>query len=166
MKTIRTILLTALMLPMLAFAEGKMAYVDPLQAIVGSDEVKGVQQRMEGDIQDEKAKLQKLGSEIQQINQRMEKEGMTLSEKEKKQLQNEREYKMNEYQSLSQLVQKRLQTEQQEIMERMQPKFMTAVEQVAQEEGLEMVVSSQALLYAKPDMDITLKVTQKINQMQ
>lgn len=161
-----SIILTAMLmaLPGLALAEKKIAFVNPMQAISESEEVQASQLEMQSDMGDEREKLQTLQREIQQIQQKLQKESMTLSDKEKQNLQDERESKMIEARQLSKLVQKRMQGEQQEIVEKMRPKVMKAVEEIANEEGYDVVLNIQAIMYAQDGMDITEQVVQKLNE--
>lgn len=159
------IVLTALLaLPGLALAEKKIAFVNPVQAISQTEEVQASQMELQGSFNDERQKLQRLQQEVQQIQQKLQQEGAELDETEKKNLQNERESKMIEARQLSQLLQKRMQGEEQEIMETMRPKVMEAVEEIADEEGYDLVLNIQAVMYAKEGMDITAQVVEKLNE--
>lgn len=166
MTSFRAILFSILLMPALAFAEGKIAVINFMQAVGETEEVKQSSEEMQADLQEETAKLQKLYDEISGIEQKMQKESMTLSQKEKKDLRDRRESKMIEFRSLQQMVQKRQQEGSQEIMKRMEPKVVEAVREVAEAEGYDIVVAKEAVLFSKPDMEITGKVTQKLNQMQ
>jgi outer membrane protein len=159
-------MLTAVLmtLPGLALAEKKIAFVNPMQAISQSEQVQASQMEMQSDMGDEREKLQKLQREIQQIQQKLQKESMTLSDKEKQNLQDKRESKMIEARQLSKLVQKRMQGEQQEIVKEMRPKVMKAVEEIANEQGYDVVLNIQAIMYAEDGMDITKQVVQKLNE--
>ena len=161
-----SIMLTAVLmtLPGLALAEKKIAFVNPMQAISQSEQVQASQMEMQSDMGDEREKLQKLQREIQQIQQKLQKESMTLSDKEKQNLQDKRESKMIEARQLSKLVQKRMQGEQQEIVKEMRPKVMKAVEEIANEQGYDVVLNIQAIMYAEDGMDITKQVVQKLNE--
>jgi outer membrane protein len=165
MRNLSIILTAVLMtLPGLALAEKKIAFVNPMQAISQSEEVQASQMEMQSDMGDERAKLQKLQKEIQQIQQKLQKENMTLSDKEKQNLQDERESKMIEARQLSKLVQKRMRGEQQEIVKKMRPKVMKAVEEIAKDKGYDVVLNIQAVMYARDGMDITKQVVQKLNK--
>lgn len=166
MKKLHAIIFSLALIPGLALAEGKIAVINVMQAVGETEEVKKSSEELKADLQEESQKLQKLYEEISAIEQRMQKEGMTLSGKEKQDLQDKRQSKMIEFRSLQQMVQKRQQEGSQEIMKRMEPKVMKAVREVAQKEGYDIVIAEQAVLYSLPDMNITGKVTQKLNQMQ
>ncbi len=160
------IIMTAILitLPQLAVAEKKIGFVNPRQAISQSEEVQASQLEMKSDMGDERAKLQKLQKEIQQIDQKLQKENMTLSDKQKKNLQDKRESKMIEARQLSKLVQKRMKGEQQQIVKKMRPKVMEAVKEIANNQGYDVVLNVQAVMYADEGMDITQQVIKKLNE--
>jgi outer membrane protein len=162
MRNLFTIMMM-LAAPGLAMAEKKIAFVNPIKAISQSEEVQASQLEMKSAMGDERQKLQNLRKEIQQINQKMQKESMTLSDKQKQNLKDKRESKMIEARQLSKLVQKRMKGEQQEIVKEMRPKVMKAVNEIAENEGYDVVLNIQAVMYANEGMDITNQVVQKLN---
>lgn len=165
MNMIRAFFVALVFLPGVALAEGKIAVIDINQALGETEEVKSRSQEMQTDLKDETEKMQKLYDDISQIEQRMQKESMTMSQKEKQDLQDKRQSKMIEFRSLQQMVEKRRKQGSQEIMQAMQPKVMDAVSEVAQAEGYDLVVVKEAVLFNNPGMDITNLVTKKLNQM-
>ena len=90
---------------------------------------------------------------------------MTLSKDQKRELTDKRDGKMFEFRSLQQTVQKRVNEDQQELLELMRPKFELAVSTVASDKKLDLVLNKQAALYTNGEFDITREVTQKINSM-
>lgn len=163
MRSLVFVLIALVSLPGLALAEKKIALVNPIEAIRKSNEVKASQMEMQSNFGDEREKLQKLQKEISQIDQKLKKEGMTLSDKKKKNLQDKRQSKVIEARQLQKLVQKRMKGEQQEILKKMRPKVMKAVEDVAKEKGYDMVLNVQAVMYAGEGLDITSQVVKKLN---
>ena len=102
---------------------------------------------------------------MENLRGRLEKEGMTMSEDEREQLQTQGQQKMIELQNLRQSAQRKLNKGQQEILQVMEPKLKQAVETVAERENLDMVLNAQAVVYVKSDMDITEAVTKQLNSM-
>lgn len=165
MTTMRTILFTLLMLPLLAVAEQKIAVIDPMQALVDTEEVKSRNARLEASLETESRRLRTLRDEITKIEEKMQRDGMTMSRQEREKLTDDREAKGLEFQTLQQSLQRRVNNDRQELLESMEPKLLQAIEAVAQARGLDMVVSAQAMVYVKPELDITSDVTQRLNQL-
>lgn len=159
------LLAVALMLPLFAQAEGRTGVVDPIGALQEAKEFQDRFGKLESSLKDEQNRLDRLGGEVENMRGRLEKEGMTMSEDEREQLQTQGQQKMIELQNLRQSAQRKLNKGQQEILQVMEPKLKQAVETVAERENLDMVLNAQAVVYVKSDMDITEAVTKQLNSM-
>ena len=159
------LLAVALMLPLFAQAEGRTGVVDPIGALQEAKEFQDRFGKLEASLKDEQNRLDRLGGEVENLRGRLEKEGMTMSEDEREQLQTQGQQKMIELQNLRQSAQRKLNKGQQEILQVMEPKLKQAVETVAERENLDMVLNAQAVVYVKSDMDITEAVTKQLNSM-
>ena len=159
------LLAVALMLPLFAQAEGRTGVVDPIGALQEAKEFQDRFGKLEASLKDEQNRLDRLGGEVEDLRGRLEKEGMTMSEDEREQLQTQGQQKMIELQNLRQSAQRKLNKGQQEILQVMEPKLKQAVETVAERENLDMVLNAQAVVYVKSDMDITEAVTKQLNSM-
>jgi len=159
------LLAVVLMLPLLAQAEGRTGVVDPIGALQEAKEFQNRFGKLESSLKDEQNRLDRLGGEVEALRGRLEKEGMTMSEDEREQLQTQGQQKMIELQNLRQSAQRKLNKGQQEILQVMEPKLKQAVQTVAERENLDMVLNAQAVVYVKSDMDITEAVTKQLNSM-
>jgi outer membrane protein len=159
------LLAVVLMLPLSAQAEGRTGVVDPIGALQEAKEFQDRFGQLEASLKDEQNRLDRLGGEVENLRGRLEKEGMTMSEDEREQLQTQGQQKMIELQNLRQSAQRKLNKGQQEILQVMEPKLKQAVETVAERENLDMVLNAQAVVYVKSDMDITEAVTKQLNSM-
>ena len=159
------LLAVALMLPLFAQAEGRTGVVDPIGPLQEAKECQDRFGKLESSLKDEQNRLDRLGGEVENLRGRLEKEGMTMSEDEREQLQTQGQQKMIELQNLRQSAQRKLNKGQQEILQVMEPKLKQAVETVAERENLDMVLNAQAVVYVKSDMDITEAVTKQLNSM-
>ena len=159
------LLAVVLMLPRFAQAEGRAGVVDPIGALQEAKEFQDRFGQLEASLKDEQNRLDRLGGEVENLRGRLEKEGMTMSEDEREQLQTQGQQKMIELQNLRQSAQRKLNKGQQEILQVMEPKLKQAVETVAERENLDMVLNAQAVVYVKSDMDITEAVTKQLNSM-
>ena len=135
------LLAVALMLPLFAQAEGRTGVVDPIGALQEAKEFQDRFGKLESSLKDEQNRLDRLGGEVENLRGRLEKEGMTMSEDEREQLQTQGQQKMIELQNLRQSAQRKLNKGQQEILQVMEPKLKQAVETVAERENLDMVLS-------------------------
>lgn len=165
MQTTKLIALLLMLVPALAMADTKVAVLDPMTAVVNTDFVKNRQVKLQAELQDKEARARKLANELQSMQENMQKNGMTMSKDEKTKLQDSFTTKNMEFQSLKQLVQKRVQDDQQDVLETVQPKLEQAVNDFAKAHNIDVVLSSQAILFVKPDIDITKAITDSLNKM-
>lgn len=165
MKKIKLLLCGLLLVPAVSLAETRIAVLDPLQAIFETAEAKKRTSQLESDMKSKEQEIGKLRDEIIAIDQRLKKDSMTMSQNEQKQLADERDAKMLDFRSRTQLAQKRIEGEQQELLKAMEPKLKSALEALAKEQGYDLILSRQAALFVTEEVDITRAVTQKINQM-
>jgi outer membrane protein len=165
MKTTKMLFAALLVLPMLAFAEPKIVVVDPERALGETEEVKARIGKFQSDMQGQENKLRKLRDDIMKIEERLQKEGVTMSRDQGQALTDERDAKMIEFRSLQQLVQQRLQQSQEELQAVMSPKLEKAVADLSKEKGYDLVLVKQAVLFSSQSVDITADVTKQINKM-
>lgn len=163
MTLTRTVLLSLLFVPLLASASGKIAVVDPMQALMEAEEVRERNAKLEESIEREGMRLRELRNQIGQIEGRLQREGMTMSSQERNKLTDEREAKGLEFQSLQQSIKRRVDSDREELLEHMEPKLLRAIEAVVEEREIDVVLNAQAVVFAKPDMDITSEVTRRLN---
>lgn len=154
----------AVLVPALAMAEGRVGVVDPLGALQAADNVKAKMAALEKELAGDEMKLNELNNQVGQLQQKLQKDGMTMSADEQEKLRTEGQQKVIEIQSLQRKLQKRAGDAQRELLEEMQPKLQQAVSAVAKKENLDMVVNAQAVIFVKPDLDITEAVTQQLNK--
>lgn len=165
MQKTKLIALLVMLVPVFAAAETKIAVLDPMAAVINTDFVKSRQLKLQDELKDKEARARKLATELQAMQENMQKNGMTMSKDEKTKLQDSFTTKNMEFQSLKQLVQKRVQDDQQDVLETIQPKLEQAVNDFAKAHSIDMVVNAQAILYVKPEVDITKAITDSLNKM-
>ncbi len=167
MRTIftKTALLVALLLPAMAFAAEKMAVVDPMEALLNSSAVKSRNAQLEKSIEAEGQRLRKLRDELVKIEERLQRDGMTMSKSERNKLNDEREEKGFRFQAMQQSINRRVEEDRQDLLAEMEPILLRAIEEVAKEKKVDMVISANAVVYGKPEIDITSDVTKRINQL-
>lgn len=165
MKTIKLAVLALVLAPALAMAEIKIAVIDPIGAIAETAEVKTRTGKLEADMKNKEAEMLKLRDEILAIEEKLQKDGLTMSKDQQKSLSDQRDAKMNDFRSRQQLAQKRIESDRNEMLQLMEPRLKLAVDEIAKEGQYDLVLTRQAALFAKEEIDITRKVTQKMNQM-
>lgn len=166
MKKIMSILGIVLMfVAPLAFAEKiRIAVVDLQGAVTASEEVKTIAEQLKTEFKDEDQKIRNLQTKLRELQEKQKKDGAIMSEAEGRKLMEEGTRLANELKFLTQESQRRLQGRQQELIGPILQRAQGAVEEVIKEGGFDIVLRREAVLEYSPDMDITKKVTAKLNK--
>lgn len=161
-------ILTALAILALApcsFA-GKVAVLNIEQAVLATDDAKKAEKAMQG--QKEYSALIAKAESLKADYETLAKEEKTQSETwtaEKKQESQKKIKKLNEdYQEVGKKIQTQQQAVFMQIMQEMQPKLKAAVDEVVAAEKIDVILKSQAVFFAGPTVDITSKITEKLNK--
>lgn len=144
-------------------ADLKIAVIDPIKAISGTDQYKKAIADLEKQVAGDKAKATRLQGELNTCKQKMAKDAATMSATEVSKLRTDCEAKYSEYQVLGQKLTKIVSEREQAVLADIGPKLQAAVDALVKEGGYDMVVQREALLFVKPEFDISAKVTAKMN---
>ncbi len=149
-----------------AFAQDKVVVFDPMGAVMATDAAKAKFDKLQksADFAAGKAKVDGLKADIQALQASFQKDGLTWSAEQRA----ENDKKMQSLGADYQFQAKKLQTEQQQlaqqIMQEMGPKMEAVVKQLVESEKISLIVDSKAVMMAKPEIDLTPKVTQLLNK--
>ncbi|MDO6571640.1 MULTISPECIES: OmpH family outer membrane protein [unclassified Gilvimarinus] len=162
----RILLASALMVTSVgALAEGKVVVLDAQRAMLATDLAKktvdGLQKNAEFTAL--RAKVESLVADLQALQGKAEKDSMTWSEDQVAEHRKKVEYLRADYE----LAQKKMQSEQQQILQKvqqqLQPKIPAILEQLTKDEKIGMIINAQSVFFADPDHDITALLVEKLN---
>ncbi|MCG8392550.1 MAG: OmpH family outer membrane protein [Pseudomonadales bacterium] len=159
------ILAVLFIVPALAMADGRVGVIYPLKALQDTNAVQERMSALEKELSGDENRLKSLSGEVQNIQAKLQKEGMTMSTDEQEQLRTEGQQKMIEIKSLQRKLQNRAGGVEREIMEEMGPKLEAAIAEVAKKQKLDLVLNAQAAVYVGDDtLDITQAVSDQLNK--
>ncbi len=143
------------------WAQGKIVVLDPTGAVMGTAAAKAKFEKLQksAEFAAAKAKLDGLAADIKALQTEYQKDGLTWSAEKRA----ESEKKLQSLGKDYQFQGKKLQTEQQalmqQVMQEIGPKMETVVKQLVESEGISMIVDAKAVMMSKPENDLTPKVT-------
>lgn len=146
-----------------ALAEPKVVVLDYQAAVMNTDAAKKAKDKLQSDLKVQSDRIGKLRSEIEAMDSKAKKDAAVMSTQEKQKLQKDYEAKAQEYNNLMQTVQKRSQEMLSDLMQRMGPKLEQAVLDLQKANKYDVILQRQAAVYVDPTVDITKKVTDKLN---
>jgi outer membrane protein len=150
-------------LPAHVRAEAKIAYVDLQRALNEIEEGKAAKASLKREFDQKQKLLDEKKSEFDKLRGEFEKQSMVMSEQARKEKQTELERKGAELQGFFVQLQKELSDREREATRGIFDKMHAVVREIADAEGVSMVVQAEALVYATPSLDITNELVRKYN---
>lgn len=147
-----------------AVAELKLAVLDTQRALLESEEAKALLSAAQNELEQEQSQVNELGQEIVALQEQLQKDMDVMSPAEQRRRAKIIEDKQIDYQFQVNKLQKEVQDRRQELLQVMAPKIDAVLKELIEAEGYDMILQRNSLLYANSDLDITRKVTEKLNE--
>lgn len=168
MKKYNVLMLLAgvFMVPGIVLAQNtKIGIINLEQALFNSEAARVVQEELQAEFSSDERRAQTLQEELIGLQQRFQQDEAIMSESEKRQLNADAQEKQLQLQLISERVQQALQEKNQQFIESMRQTLSAAITEVVAEGGYDLILNATGVAYADPVLDITPKVTAKINEM-
>ncbi|HMU86467.1 MAG TPA: OmpH family outer membrane protein [Agitococcus sp.] len=153
-------LLTTIAMPALA---GNVAVADSQAAIMATEMAKKTFEKLNNDMKPQRDRLEQLRKDIAAIEEKFQKNASVMNDKDKRDLQKQAESKLNEFKNLADAVQKRANEVQQEMLKTLIPKTEVVVEEIRKAGNYDIIIEKKNVIFADPAVDITKKITEKLN---
>jgi outer membrane protein len=154
---------TTFALPAHARAEQKIAYVDLQRALNEIEEGKAAKANLKREFDQKQKMLDEKKTEFDRLRADFEKQSMVMSEQARKDKQSELERKGGELQGFFVQLQKELSERERQATRGIFEKMHAIVREIADSEGISLVVQAEALVHAAPSLDITTELVRKYN---
>ena len=149
---------------MQAAAETRIGVVDLRQALFSSDDAQAFSTQLEQDFGDEERRVRQVQQEAQKLQDRLQKDGAMMNESERQELSGQFQRKVQEFNQLRQRLDATVNQRKQQFVENARPEVDAAVQELLEENDLDLILPSEAVVYAKPDMNLTEALLEKLNQ--
>ncbi len=142
----------------------KIAVIDSDMAVLESDAAKQYAKMAESKFAPQIKQIKTLGDELKKMEQKLQKEGPTLSaaQRETRQLDIKRKYEDLQLKDRQLRVEKA--RSDQEELGKLRPRLEQAIEQISKEQGYDLVLQRGAVAFVKPEFDITRMVIERLNK--
>lgn len=154
----------ALTLSFPAMAETRIGVVDLRQALFSSNEAKTFSDSLQRDFADDEAQVRKAQEEARKLKDRLEKDGAMMNESERNELTGQFQEKVKEFNFLKQRLDTTVANRKQAFLEDARPGVDAAVKELLEEHDLDMILPSEAVVYVKPEMNLTDELLNKLNR--
>lgn len=153
--------------PVLAGATGaagvRVAVIDREAALLATDAAKSAQEKLNADMKPQRERLEQLRRDIKGLEEKFQKDGATMSERDKKALRDQADTKAGEFNKLIQQVQQRTADAQQDLLNRLLPTMQGVLDELRKAGNYDLVLDRRGAIYLDPELDLTRRVTERLN---
>lgn len=153
--------------PSLAAANGaagvRIAVIDREAALLATDAAKTAQDKLNADMKPQRERLEQLRRDIKGLEEKFQKDGATMSERDKKALRDQADAKAGEFNKLIQQVQQRTADAQQDLLNRLLPTMQGALDELRKAGNYDLVLDRRGAILFDPELDLTRRVTERLN---
>ncbi|NWN92215.1 OmpH family outer membrane protein [Marinobacter adhaerens] len=162
----RTLLIfaAAMALALPAAAETRIGVVDLRQALFSSNDAQAFSETMKRDFAGDEEEVRQAQEEAQKLKERLEKDGAMMNESERNKLAGEFQEKVKEFNFLKQRLDSTVNQRKQAFLEKARPEVDEAVKELLDENNLDLILPSEAVVYVKPEMNLTSQLLEKLNR--
>jgi outer membrane protein len=163
-KLVSTAVVAILFTAPVVSAEMNIVVLDPVRAILESEEAKVLAEAANKEMQPEQEELRAAAEEMQALQATLQNEGEVMSDSERRKAIKDLESMQADLQFGSQKLQKEAQDRRQEILQALAPKYEKVLSDLIQIDQIDLILSPNQLQYANAKHDISRRVTEKLNE--
>lgn len=164
-KSILIAVMSVMALASVPAAAQSIAVLDYQMALLESEAAKRYSVDAEKKFGNQLQRLQNLEAEAKRLQERMQRDGEKLAQSELEKLDLEFRQKAREFQTQSRELNESKAQSDRQMLEQLKPKLDSAVEAVIQAGNYDLVIDRAAVVDAKPNLDITRQVIERLNNM-
>jgi outer membrane protein len=168
---VRNLLKTAiavcmLALPMLGWAQGKIAVVDLQEAILQTDlaQKRLNDVRNQDDYKSDKAEFDNLKNEFDDLVKKFQKDAAVMSQEQQVAARKKLASKQADLEHVTKKLQQAEQGAGQALLQELAPKVQEVLREIITSEGIGLLLQRASVIHADAGYSITAKVTDKLNQ--
>lgn len=161
------IVTVAMTVPLLGWAQGKIAVVNLEEAILQTDMAqKRLREiRSQEDFKDDQAELEKLKNEFDELVKKFQKDAAIMSQEQQVAARNRLQSKQADMEHVAGKLQKTRNIALQALIEEMEPYLDKVMQEIIAQDGIGLLLHRQSIIHADPGYSVTAKVTDKLNQV-
>lgn len=147
-----------------AAQDTKIGVLNALQALFNSDAARVVQQELEQEFASDETRAQELTNQLNELREEFQQNEAVMSQEEIRRMNSNAQDLQVQLQLIQERVQAALQEKNQQFLESQQASLAAAVTDVVAEGGFDLILNSDTAPYFAPVLDITARVTAKLNE--
>ena len=164
LKYFIVVLALALQSQSISAQDTKIGILNAIQALFNSDAARVVQQELEQEFAQDEQRANELTEELTSLQEQYQQNEAVMSEDEIRRMNTDAQDLQVQLQLIQERVQTALQEKNQEFIQSMQEELTQAVLDVVAEGGFDLILNTESAPYFAPVLDITPRVTAKLNE--
>lgn len=140
-----------------------VAVADSQSAVLASNQAKQTLGGLQTSLKPQLERLETLRKDIAGIQERFQKDGSVMSEKDKLALQAQAQSKYNDYNSIAEGIQRRTEEVNTTMMKSLYPKLEVIFEDLRKEGNYDIIIEKRNVILSVPAADLTKKITDRLN---
>lgn len=145
-------------------AETRIGVVDLRQALFSSEEAQDFSERLQQDFSSEESEVRKVQEEARELQERLQQDAAMMNESERERTTAQFQKKVQEFNSLKQQLDSKVANRKQAFLDDARPEVDAAVQELMEEHSLDIILPSEAVVYAKPEMNLTDQLLEKLDR--
>lgn len=146
-------------------ADQKIGVVNFQEVMSKIPQTAALMQSLEAEFKDEKAIITQLEKDIKYYQEKLKRDGSLMSVKEKEELNVKVKSLFQEYQVKGKALQEKATQRQNQETNKIIALVRQAVDNIAVKQDYDLVLSQQAVVYAKPDASLTDIVVEQVSKL-
>lgn len=142
----------------------KIAVLDMATALLNSEVAKGVDEELQQETAEDQEKVRNLAEQAQTLQDQLQQDAEVMSEAEQRRIVGELQELQNQYEFLVQKIQTLINQRRQQFQQTYAPNLVQAITEVVEEDNYDVVFRAEAVLHYANAINITARVTEKLNQ--
>lgn len=142
----------------------KIGIINLEQALFNSDAARVVQEELAQEFSTDETRAASLNADLLALQEKFQQDQSIMTDDEVRRLNSEAQDIQVQLQLISERVQQALQERNQAFVNSMRQELATAVTDVVADGGFDLVLNAASVAYTDPVLDITSKVTAKLNE--
>ena len=145
-------------------AGSKIAVVDMERALFQSDGAKASFKQVEDQFGDDLGKIKQLEKEMMESQEKLQKDGAIMSDEEQRKIRNNIKEQQSEFKFFAGKLQQAEQQWRQQFFRANLPRLQDILKTLIEAEKVDIVLNGQAVIHVVPDLDLTKKLLNKLNE--
>ena len=147
-----------------AMAETRIGVVDLRQALFASNSAKTFSEKLQRDFAGDEVEVREAQEKARAMQDRLQKDGAMMNDSEREKLAGEFQQTVQQFNAMKQRLDTTVSQRKQTFLEAARPQVDVAVKELLDENDLDIILPSEAVVYVKPDLNLTEQLLEKLNR--